>query len=390
MSHPSIHPDRRVFAIIRPRQHRVNDNCNGDTMTFFRSTLCAVSVFAAVSAAAHDGILAGNVSPVRADSHAPIGVMGDHLHGEGEWMVSYRFMSMSMEDNLRGDSSLAPDEIVTSVVNPFGSQPNVRVVPLEMTTDMHMLGLMYAPSDTVTLMGMVNYLDKRMDHQTYLGMMGTAKLGQFTTEASGFGDTKVSALVRLLDRDGHKLHLNLGASLPTGSIDEEGQVLTPMNTRMTLRLPYAMQLGSGTWDLEPGVTYSGHRARVGWGAQYGVTVRLGENDEDYTLGDEQRLTGWTSYRWADWISTSVRFTYTDRDSIDGRDPRIAAPVTTANPDNYGGERFDAGIGVNLVGQEGGIRGHRLALEYQWTLDQDVDGVQMEMQSMLTAGYQYAF
>ena len=28
----------------------------------------------------------------RADGHAPIGVMADHLHRGGEWMVGYRFM----------------------------------------------------------------------------------------------------------------------------------------------------------------------------------------------------------------------------------------------------------------------------------------------------------
>jgi len=253
-----------------------------------------------------------------------------------------------------------------------------------------MLGLMYAPTEDITLMFMLNYLEKSMDHVTFAGMMGTTRLGTFTTGSSGLGDTRASALWRLFDSGVHHLHLNLGVSAPTGSIDEEDRVLTPMNTRPTLRLPYAMQLGSGTWDLEPGLTYTGSHARLGWGAQYLATVRLGENDEDYTLGDRHQLTGWGSYRPVGWASLSVRLTYLDEDSIDGRDPLIAAPVTTANPDNYGGERLDLGLGINLVGQQGGLRGHRLAIEYQTTVDQDANGVQLEMQSMLTLGYQYAF
>ena len=32
----------------------------------------------------------------RADYHAPIMVMGDHYHKEGDWMVSQRYMTMSM------------------------------------------------------------------------------------------------------------------------------------------------------------------------------------------------------------------------------------------------------------------------------------------------------
>ena len=63
----------------------------------------------------------------------------------------------------------------------------------------------------------------------------------------------------------HKLHLNAGLSLPTGDIDEEDDVLAPTGMRPTLRLPYAMQLGTGTWDLLPGLTYNGNHHQWGWG-----------------------------------------------------------------------------------------------------------------------------
>ena len=33
---------------------------------------------------------------IRADSHAPIGVMGDHMHKKGKFMTSYRYMYMDM------------------------------------------------------------------------------------------------------------------------------------------------------------------------------------------------------------------------------------------------------------------------------------------------------
>lgn len=333
---------------------------------------------------------AEHIHPIAADSHAPIGVMGDHLHAKGEWMVSYRYMRMDMKDNIQGSNSISSDEIVTSIANPFAGPPTVRVVPVKMTTEMHMIGMMYAPSDTVTLMAMFNYIKKDMDHRTYMGMMGSNPLGTFATNTSGIGDTKVSALWGLYSDDRHNLHLNLGVSLPTGSIDEEDDVLTPMNTRPTLRLPYAMQLGSGTYDLEPGITYSGNNDRLGWGAQYRATLRLSENDEDYTLGDIHQLTAWSSYNLNDSISASLRLSYRDQDRIDGFDSAITAPVTTANPDNYGGEVINMGVGLNFVFQQGVLRGNRLALEYEGTLDQNANGVQMEMQDMLTVGWQLAF
>lgn len=107
----------------------------------------------ALSAQAHEG---GG----RADSHAPIGVMADHTHKKGEVMVSYRHMQMSMTGNQQGSDDIGDDAIATSVENRFAGMPNMpptlRIVPQEMQTDMDMLGVMYAPSDTVTLMLMAN------------------------------------------------------------------------------------------------------------------------------------------------------------------------------------------------------------------------------------------
>ena len=46
-------------------------------------------------------LLLGISMNIRADtlaaSHGPIGVMADHTHHKGEWMLSYRFMHMDMK-----------------------------------------------------------------------------------------------------------------------------------------------------------------------------------------------------------------------------------------------------------------------------------------------------
>lgn len=61
----------------------------------------------------------------------------------------------------------------------------------------------------------------------------------------------------------HCLHFNAGLSLPTGSIDK--QDATPMGPNS--KLPYPVQLGSGTYDLLPGLTYNGQDRDLSWGAQ---------------------------------------------------------------------------------------------------------------------------
>lgn len=326
----------------------------------------------------------------RPDSHAPIGVMGDHTHAKGEFMVSYRFMHMTMKDNLVNADDITSDEIATTIANRFssidGQPPTLRVVPTEMTMDMHMLGVMYAPSDRLTLMGMVNFLTFHMDHTTYQGGMGTNVLGEFTTQSSGLGDISLTALFKFNDY----FQANLGVSVPTGSIEEEDQILTPMNMEPTVRLPYPMQLGSGTWDLLPGVVYFQKAENLSWGAQIRGTIRLGENDNEFSYGNRFLTTAWGAYRLARWISSSLRLGFSGINGIDGLDPGIVAPVQTANPDFHGGHLLDGHLGINLIGPSGFLMDQRLAIEVGIPFWQSLHGPQLQTTSVLTLGWQYAF
>ncbi len=329
----------------------------------------------------------------RADSHAPIGVMGDHIHNKGEWMFSYRYMRMFMEDSRIGTDRVSAETIATTQANPFFGMPmqppTLRVVPTRMTTEMHMLGFMYAPADWVTLMVMSNYTEKTMDHVTFQGGMGTQILGEFTTRASGIGDTSIAGLFRIAENQGYSVHATAGLSLPTGEIGEQDDVLTPLGTTPVLRLPYPMQIGSGTFDPILGLTYNGYSASWSWGAQWRSTFRVENNSENYQRGDEHKLTAWLARLWSPNISTSIRLEGFDRGNIDGQDPLIVAPVQTADPDNQAATRLDLGLGFNLLGS-GSLSGHRLAFEFNLPLYQDLDGPQLESEWMLTAGYQYSF
>ncbi|WP_281019306.1 MULTISPECIES: transporter [unclassified Minwuia] len=333
-------------------------------------------------------------SAIRADSHAPIGVMGDHMHHAGEWMVSYRYMAMLMRGNLDGDSQISAETIATTVPNRFfgqpGQPPTLRVVPTDMEMQMHMFGAMYAPTDDLTLMVMGNYVEKSMGHITFAGGAGATRLAKFDVNTSGLGDTSVAGLVRLFDDDMHHLHLNLGLSIPTGSIEEEAAIVAPNNARPVLRVPYAMQLGTGTFDLMPGITYTGTDGDLGWGGQLAARIHPYRNSQGYAYGDRLRLDVWASRQWAPWASTSLRIGAQSEGQIEGIDNRIAVPNQTADPDNYGGERLDVSLGVNLVAQRGDLRGLRLAMEATVPVYQNLNGPQMDTDLILTLGLQYAW
>lgn len=317
---------------------------------------------------ASTNLSAHNYDLGRPDSHAPYGVMGDHLHKTGEFMFSYRFMRMEMDDNAVGSDTISDAEVFTSQGFP--------VAPTRMTMDMHMFGAMYAPSDKLTLMAMLPLLDISMDH------LVVPMNVRFTTETSGIGDIKLGGLYSLYKQGAHSVHLNASISLPTGSTDERDDTPAMANAI----LPYPMQLGSGTYDFLPGITYTGQSSRWSWGAQLMGTIRTGRNDEGYTLGDKLEATSWIAHKWNDSFSTSFRLAVTSWGDVDGADGRLNPNmVPTANPSLRGGDRIDALVGLNYK-----LGGFRLAAEVGTPIHQDLDGPQLQTDWISTIGVQYAF
>lgn len=315
----------------------------------------------------------------RADSHAPISVMGDHTHKQGEWMFSYRFMHMTMSGLQQGNHSVSTGTVLQDFM----------MAPLKMDMDMHMLGMMYAPHDRITLMAMLNYLDNSMTMTNRMDMTSR-------TASSGLGDSKLSALVSLKDWGQHKLHANLGISVPTGSINPRYN--TPMGDDSLL--PYGMRLGSGTYDFNVGLTWNYQADKYSIGAQIMNTTRTGENDADYRLGHENKLTYWLGVPLGSSWSIGANIVAKNMQSIKGADHRLIhhdhgmhgkMMSPTLNADFSGGDYVTVGLGINYLSHHDNLtRGHRLALEYSVPVVQDVNGIQMKQDSVLTIGWQKSF
>ncbi len=329
----------------------------------------------------------------RPDGYAPLGVMADHYHKKGEWMTSYRYMFMSMDGNRMGDDRLSVAQIGVP-----GGGIGFPIVPTKMYMQMHMLGAMYAVSDSVTVMGMLPIRDIEMDHTTTVPVPGLPVPGSnFRTKASGVGDFQIGGLFKLYNRNRHSLHLNLGLSLPTGSIDETDAAPNPAaGTFSETILPYPMQLGSGTFDLRPGFTYLGQTDDWSWGAQVMATARLGENDRDYSLGNQVESSTWISRRVNEWLSGSFRMRSLVWGNINGRDAALPTvgplgfPVETMDPNRRGGNRLDALLGINFYAHRGFLKGHRLSVEGGIPVYQYLNGPQLQTDWTLVAGWNHSF
>ena len=304
----------------------------------------------------------------RADDHAPIGVMADHRHDRGEWMFSYRAMLMTMEGNRDGTSGVPLNGVLRSGSGAY------RIAPEKMTMTMHMLGAMYAPSDSLTLMAMVPYLSSlKMDHATAAG-------GQFETSSDGFGDLSLSVLMPLPGNG----TASVGMAAPTGQTSRRD--LTPMGESV---LPYPMQTGTGSWSAMGSATWNRQRAGASFGGQVRALVRLDDNRHDYRLGDRVEATAWGAWLPRHELSLSLRGRFSAWGDIRGADPRYAgalagAMVPTVDPDLRGGERFEVIAGMNLL-----LGGHRLGVELSLPLYRNLDGPQLESDYAMMFGWQYA-
>jgi hypothetical protein len=303
-----------------------------------------------------------------------------HTHDAGEWMVGYSFMTMGMDGNRSGTRNRSLQDVFDR---------GYMVAPTEMGMQMHMFHLMYAPADRLTLTLMMPYVKKWMDHLVNPGMPSPMAGTRFETKSEGAGDLRVSGVFRAYRGETHQLLLELGASFPTGSIDEKDD--TPMSGGANVRLPYPMQLGSGTYDLLPMFTYIGQIESWTWGWHGMSALRFGENDNDYRLGNLYRTTFWGARLLTDYLSSSVRLEGSWWGNIHGSDPALnPAMVPTADPDKRAGRRLDLLFGLNLFLAEGELAGNRISMEgglpvYQW-----LDGPQLETDWMLRISWDWSF
>lgn len=283
----------------------------------------------------------------------------EHPHGAGTFMVEYKFMRMYMDGLLQGDEDISTDE---------ARALGYSAIPTKMTMDMHMLMPMYNFTRELSIMAMFNYLSNSMEMEHQMGTM--THPGDM--ETSGLGDTDLSVTYKNSDLG---VAGTLSVSVPTGSVSEDTTMHMAGMSDMTMTAPYAMQLGSGTYDITPYLTYLGAYYSLRYGAQVSYTYRLGENDKGYTLGNKAKAMAWVRKPVGP-VVLDADVSYTRWGDVEGRHEDIPtadeSTSITAKPTNYGGAAVDASFGVAVpVGMAS------VGADVAMPLMQDLNGVQMK-------------
>lgn len=321
----------------------------------------------ATGAAFHSGAWAEGAG--MPEVHPPIGVFGSTIHTRGDVMLSYRFA----RDDYQG--------LMDGTDNVSGS--GYPVVPTALRVSAHYFEAMWAPVEEFTVVLSLPFYEKSLDWQESTPGTDT------TTTVKGFGDISISFLYRVFENERGRLHLNLGLGFPSGSIQESAT--TPSSGGTLERLPYVLQLGSGTIDLKPGVTYNGYWRGMNWGAQMLGILHAGTNSQNYTKGNEYTVTGWAGRKWARWFGTAFRLAWHQAFNPEGEDLLMAStPSPLANPRLQAFRRLDALFGFDFYITGGEFEGVRISVEAGLPAYQSLDGPQLRNRWSLTAGLQYAF
>jgi len=258
---------------------------------------------------------------------------------DNRWHVSYTYAISDYDEYYIGSNSVSYDDVLFSPGLEPRTQNNYPVVPTEIKQEVHALRVAYDLTDAMTVRAQLPMVKQSTDHISIV-----PGYDAFNISSDGVGD-----LVVVFDRTMSQ-SLNsvwkagLGVSVPTGSIDEEGDTpRAPGNQQ----LPYTMQLGSGTWDFPIFLSFRKYEARWDWGLDASFALRTGKNDRDYRLGNKASVGGWVMWNGFSAVKPGIRLDYRWRDDIHGEDASLRVPIPgfpypapVTNPNAFGGEQVD--------------------------------------------------
>ncbi len=325
------------------------------------------------------------------NTQAPLGVLTDHIHDKGRFMLSYTYMNTMFHGNNIGASKASDNDVYK----------NYMMAPETMSMQMHMLMAMYGITDRLTVMAMggcmVNNMKMAMDSKGgYMFMNGSwmympagTNMGM-QTMSSGFTDTKLSALYNFSNKPAQRIIGSLGISLPTGTIKASGTTVLGNSQQ----LAYDMQTGTGSYGLAPDLTFARKSGLFYWGANTGANINLNYNSLGYKDGNTYHATAWAGYQFLPFVSGTLRAEGVHADKISGADANMLNTVyettdPTTQTSNYGGTWMSMYVGLNFYLMKPALQRFRLMAEYGIPVYQDLNGTQMALKSNFLVGLQYS-
>ena len=298
------------------------------------------------------------------------GVELELLEASSRISIRYRYKQARFEGYMDGTKNLSNRDVL-------GLYP---VLPTVIDQQAHILGVNYRYSDILDFSLVIPYVHQSTDHIRRQG-------APFTLESDGFGDISLSANYVAYRHGATSLIASLGISAPTGTIDAKGNTPRGKGTQ----LPYAMQLGSGTWDLNPGITLAKTLGPWSVGGTVDGLIRLGKNGRDYSLGNELNVSIWADRSITSRLQLSGYVRGECWDSINGSDKDVTPTVApVADPDTYGGCRVEVGASLKYFFLENIYDDCHVNVGVSVPVWQDLKGPQPRQEWEFSLGISFGF
>jgi hypothetical protein len=294
---------------------------------------------------------------------APIGIMGDHMHSKGSFMMSYINMSMKMDGIIKDSSDVSEDD--------YFSNSNYMMAPKTMERNVHMLGAMYGVSDKFTLMAMIPHISNQM---TMIKKMGRSHI---ESDSTSIGDMRLTSLFKLSENEDSTFIMGVGLTLPTGEINQK---------KDGANLAYGMQIGSGSYALNFVSTYTRSVKSWQFGAQIDIKTYINENSNDYKKGNEYLSNIWIQNNLSTNLSSSLRISQRNIDPLESNESSVSQMSSTFNPNSQHGMRRFAYLGLSY----NAFQTNRISFEIGKPIAQDLANYQLKSESMLILGLQKVF
>jgi len=287
--------------------------------------------------------------------------------GLGQWVekgtfkINYDVMNTWYDNILYHNKEVSQERI---------AEDGFIYAPESMGMTKHSFSFQYAPGERVTFMIRGNYTDNQMT----MGMNGFGTSRDIIMNSSGWSDWTLMSNFTVLNIDKHMLLVNIGLSLPTGSIskgavDEKGEFN---------RYPYIMQTGSGTLDPVFELVYMRSSGQHTFGAGMSANQRYYDNKYGYHLGNEMSAVIGYGLNITEWWGTTFRIDYHYKDNVLGADTTLGlmqSPIHRA--DMVRGHRVDASLGMIFFVLHGKMKGLAMKIDYRRPIEQNYIGFGMK-------------
>jgi len=308
---------------------------------------------------------------------APLGVFGADMPAAGKLVLSITPNFTNLSGMKMGTRTVSNEYIVSTV--PFFLNPRqpVRIIPQNIAFRSQIVGLSYGVTDDFTAVLNAGMAEKSLDALVFRGARGIMPLARNYPTTVSLADLSLSGVYRVYQDDINRIQMSLGFSFPTGSNTATfNDFILPDGTIRNIRAFYGMQLGTGTFDIMPGVVYVAYFGPWSWGASYRGRFPLAPNPQGHLWGDLHEFNGWGGYTWTPGLTTTFRLSASLQGPIRGWDPEIRGPAAPSNPLFYGGQRVELFGGGTINGKFIGYDNWTLAVEAGLPVYQNLNGPQI--------------